>query len=279
VRRAEIERARRKRPGNLGAYDLYLRALPCAQSAMPEDAAVAIGYLEEALELDADYAPAHALLATCFEIRFRSAGFDESNRSEGVRHARATLALGTDDASALAIAAFVLLHLARDFDAASAAVARALALNGSCATALYWAAHIHAVSGDPDLAEDYAHRALRLSPFDLFSYEGHIALAMVRFRAQRYDDAAAHFAKAAQANPRFSVPHVLQASALALAGRTDDAKAVARRVLELEPTFNVRRFMDFTAFIKSEVREALAVGARHAGLPERPIKDTPTSEV
>ena len=28
VRRAEIERARRKRPENLDAYDLYLRAVP-----------------------------------------------------------------------------------------------------------------------------------------------------------------------------------------------------------------------------------------------------------
>ena len=36
-------RARRKRPENLGAYDLYLRALPHTQSAMPEDAAIAIG--------------------------------------------------------------------------------------------------------------------------------------------------------------------------------------------------------------------------------------------
>ena len=272
VRRAEIERARRKRPGNLGAYDLYLRALPYTQSAMPEDAAVAIGYLEEALKLDPDYAAAHALLATCFEIRFRSAGFDEANRSEGVRHARSTLALGTDDASALAIAAFVLLHLARDFDAASGAIARALSLNSSCATALYWGAHIHALSGDPMLAEDYANRALRLSPFDPHSYEGHIALAAVRFRLQRHDDAAAHFAKAAQANPRFSVPYVLQASALALAGRIEDAKAVVRRVLELEPTFSIRRFMDFSGFMKPELKEALAVGLRQAGLPETPIE-------
>ena len=66
---------------------------------MPEDAAVAIGYLEEALELYPDYAAAHALLAACLETRFRRAGFDEANRSEGVRHARSTLALGTDDAS------------------------------------------------------------------------------------------------------------------------------------------------------------------------------------
>ena len=268
VRRAEIERARRKRPGNLGAYDLYLRALPHTQSAMPADAAVAIGYLEEALKLDPDYAAAHAALAMTLEIRFRSAGFDEANRSEGVRHARLTLALGSDDAAALAIAAFVLLHLARDFEAASGAIARALSLNSSCATALYWGAHIHALSGDPTLAEDYANRALRLSPFDPHSFEGHIALATVRLRLQRYDDAAAHFAKAVQANPRFSVPYVLQASTLALAGRSEDAKAVARRVLELEPTFSVLRYLDFVGFVKSDLREGLAVGMRQAGLPE-----------
>jgi TolB-like protein/Tfp pilus assembly protein PilF len=268
VRRAEIERARRKRPGNLGAYDLYLRALPYTQSAMPDDAAVAIGYLEDALKLDPDYAAAHAALALCFDIRFRSAGFDEANRSEGVRHARLTLALGTDDAAALAIAAFALLHLARDFEAASGAVARALSLNGSCATALYWGAHIHALSGDPTLAEDYANRALRLSPFDPHSHEGHIALATVRFRLQRYDDAAAHFAKAVQANPRFSVLYVLQASTLALAGRSEDAKAVARRALELEPTFSIRRYLDFAGFVTSDLREGLAVGMRQAGLPE-----------
>ena len=38
LRRAEIERARRKRPENLDAYDLYLRALPHFHSVMPEDA-------------------------------------------------------------------------------------------------------------------------------------------------------------------------------------------------------------------------------------------------
>ncbi len=39
VRLAEIERARRKRPDNLDAYDLYLRALPLAFANVPEEAA------------------------------------------------------------------------------------------------------------------------------------------------------------------------------------------------------------------------------------------------
>jgi tetratricopeptide (TPR) repeat protein len=268
VRRAEIERARRKRPDNLGAYDLYLRAMHHAQSAMPEDAAIAIGYLEEALKLDPNYAVAHAALALAHEARFRGAGFNEADRTEGVRHARLALALGTDDATALAYAALTVLHLARDFEAASGAIARALSLNGSCATALYWGAHIHAVSGDPVLADDYANRALRLSPFDPLSYEGHVALGIVRLRLRRYDDAAACLAQAVQANPRFSILYGLRASALALAGRIEDAKVAARRLLELEPTFRVRPFMDFAGFVQPETHEAIAVGLRQAGLSE-----------
>src|SRR5580698_4211072 len=46
VRRSEIERSRRKRPENLDAYDLYLRALPHMVSLMPADARIAAGLLK-----------------------------------------------------------------------------------------------------------------------------------------------------------------------------------------------------------------------------------------
>jgi TolB-like protein/Tfp pilus assembly protein PilF len=268
VRRAEIERARRKRPDNLDAYDLYLRALPHTHSAMPEDAAIAVGYLEEALELDPDYAAAHAALAISREVRYRGAGSDEADRTEALRHARLALALGTDDATALAFAALAVLHLDRDFEAASGAIARALSLNGSCATALYWGAHIHAWSGDATLAEDYANRALRLSPFDPLSHEGHLALGAVRLRLGRYDDAAAHVAKAVQANPRFSVLYALHAAVLVVAGRVEEATALGRRLLELDPTFRVGSLLGFAGFARPEIQDALAAGIRQVGLPE-----------
>jgi tetratricopeptide (TPR) repeat protein len=268
VRRAEIERARRKRPDSLDAYDLYLRALPYVHSAMPDDAVVALGYLERALALDPDYAVVHAAIALCHEARFRSAGFAEADRAAGVRHARLALALGTDDATALAHAGLTMLHLASDFEAASGAIARALSLNDSCATALYWGAHLHGWSGEMTLAEDYANRALRLSPFDPLSYEGHVALGAVRARLGRYDEAAACFAKAIQANPRFSVLYALQAGFLALAGRVKDARVVAARLLELEPTFRVGSFIAFASFVDAGLRDAVAVGVRQAGLPE-----------
>jgi len=70
LRKAEIERVKRKRPDSLDAYDLALRALPFLYSAMPEGVATAIPLLEEALELEPDYARAHADLAWCLHHRF-----------------------------------------------------------------------------------------------------------------------------------------------------------------------------------------------------------------
>jgi adenylate cyclase len=269
LRRAEIERAGRKRPESLDAYDLYLRALPHLASAMPEDAAIGMGFLEQALKIDPNYAAAHAHLAWALEMRFYRGGFDEADAAASVRHARAAVAHGGDDATALAVAALPLLQLGHDFEAASGAIARAIALNGSSATALYFGAHIHAYSGDAAHAEDYALRALRLSPYDELAFEGHCAPGLVCIRERRCDDAAAHLAKAVQANPRFSVLHVEHAAALALAGRLEEAKAVAKHVLELEPNYRAGPWENVARkFMLPELWRPLMDGVRLAGLPE-----------
>jgi TolB-like protein/class 3 adenylate cyclase/Tfp pilus assembly protein PilF len=269
LRRAEIDRAKRKRPESLDAYDLYLRAMPHLMSVMPEDAEIGIGYLEEALKLDPNYAAAHAYLAWALEMRWGRGGFNEADLTAGLRHARAAVAHGGDDAATLAVAGVILLHLGHDFEAASGTIARALSLNNSCATALFFGAHIHAYHGDAALAQDYAVRALRLSPFDALAFEGHYAPALVHIRNQRFAEAASSMAKAVQANPRFSWLYVVHAAALALAGRADEAKSVAGRALELEPNF---RFGPFVPLMKGiflpETLRLLEAGMRQAGLPE-----------
>src|SRR5271168_4523753 len=138
LRRSEIERSRRKHPENLDAYDLYLRALPHMASVMPADARIAAGFLEDALKLDPNYAAAHAILAWCHEICFHRGGFDEADKVAGLRHSRAAIASGTDDATALAVAAFVISNLSKDHKVALGAIERALSLNPSSAMALYW---------------------------------------------------------------------------------------------------------------------------------------------
>ena len=84
LRQAEIERAKRKRPENLDAYDLYLRALPFAQVAMPGDADKALPLLHQALELEPDYAAAHASAAWCYEQRYLRGGLHPADKIAGL---------------------------------------------------------------------------------------------------------------------------------------------------------------------------------------------------
>src|SRR5262245_38757993 len=94
LRRAEVERVKRKRPDNLDAYDLGLRALHHVYLAMPEEATKALPFLESALALEADYAGAHGFLAWCHEILFVRGGFGEENRAAAIRHARVAVSYG-----------------------------------------------------------------------------------------------------------------------------------------------------------------------------------------
>jgi TolB-like protein len=267
LRRAEIERARRKRPDSLDAYDLYLRALPHMASAMPEDAKIGMGYAEAALKLDPDYAAAHALLAWCHEIIFVRGGLDEADRNAGMAHARAAMTSSTDDATSLALAAFATLLLSSDHDAALNAIDRALAFNPSCATALYIGALVYAFAGRPASVASSAKQALRLSPFDPFAFFAHDALGTVAVQEARYDDAASHFAKAVQANSRMSTLYFYHAASLALAGRLEEARPIAQRFLEQQPGFRYRLWRA-TSGIVPAAADKLAEGARLLGLPE-----------
>jgi adenylate cyclase len=269
LRRAEIERAQRKRPESLDAYDLHLRAMPHMESVMPEDAAVCVGYLEQALKLDPNYAIAHAYMAAALEAEFLRGDHEPAKATAAVRHARAALTFGGDDPTALAVASLVILHLGHDFEAASGAIARAIALNPSSAAAHFFGAHIHAHSGDVATAVDLASRALRLSPFDSTSHLALQARGTVRMREGRFDEAASQYSKAVQANPRFSVSYALYTAALAQAGRTEEAKAVAGRLLALQPNFTITSFLAHVlSIMREELIQALSSGLRTAGLPE-----------
>jgi TolB-like protein/class 3 adenylate cyclase/Tfp pilus assembly protein PilF len=266
LRQSEIERSRRKRPENLDAYDLYLRALPHMISAMPADARVAADFLKDALKFDPNYAAAHAVLAWCHEICFMRGGHDEADKAAGVRHARAAITSGTDDATALAIAGFVMGYLGKDSKAALGAIERALSLNPSSATALYFGGLIHASSGNFDVGAAYANRALRLSPFDPVPMFAHTALGYVAVHEGRYDDAAACLAKSVQANPGLSFLYYLHAATLALAGRIEEARPIVGQLLEREPGFRSSSIFEYG--IVRELADKIMEGGRLLGLPE-----------
>jgi TolB-like protein len=266
VRRSEIERSRRKRPENLDAYHLFLRAQPHLQTHMPDEARIAIPLLEKALELEPDYAAAHAHLAWCHEWCFTRGGFDEADKKTALFHAQTTIAGDTDDAAALAVAGWVMIVLGGEHEAALRAIEHALLINPSCAMAHYYAALTNAFANRPSEVAFHANRALRLSPFDPKNFEAHLALGIAAVGEGKFDDAAICFAKGAEINPRHSVMPIFHAIALALAGQTEKATISVRRGLELEPGFRIRVFSEFG--MAPPLAEKFMEGARLLGLPE-----------
>jgi TolB-like protein/class 3 adenylate cyclase len=267
LRTAEIERVKRTRPNSLDAYDLLMRALPFAYTAMPEDSTKAIPMLEKALAIDPDYAAAHAALAWCAHQRFSRGGLSEEDRSGAVQHAAAAITHGGDDATALAIAGFVIALDAHDSDTALSVFDRALALSSSNVFALRCSAITLAWMGKSELAIERAQLALRLSPYDALSFLAYIPLSVSYFSLKQFEMAASAARHAASSNPRFSVPLALLAAALVRLGRNVEARAVGMQVLALDRAFSIGRFA-VTVGLSSRVFDAFANAWREAGLPD-----------
>ena len=268
VRKAEIERAKRKRPENFNAYDFLLRALPYVYTHTATDAATALPFLQKALECDPSYAAAHALMAWCRHFRFSRAGLHEEDRLAAVEHAHSAISFGSDDPTSLAIAAFVISLDEHDQTTAQDLFERALAISSSDIFALSCSALILSWVGEADKAIDRAQRALRLSPFDSLNYLSYNAIAIACFHQQKYQASHDAARRSVQSNPRFSVCHAFLTAALVRLGRDEEARVEAKRVLALDPTFTVRRF-GATVDITPGVFAPLADAWHAAGLPEQ----------
>jgi TolB-like protein len=180
LRQAEIERVKRKRPDNLDAYDLALRAIPLVYPAMPDGAEKALPMLESALDIEPDYALAHGFAAWSHEILFARGGGHKENRLGAIRHAHAAIAHGRDDAIALSLGGFCIGMVAHDRGAARQAFEAALALSPSCALAYMLGSVVTVFAGDADRAIEWGEHALRLSPFDPMSYAPWLSITLGR---------------------------------------------------------------------------------------------------
>src|SRR5271156_756639 len=264
LREAEIERIKRKRPENLDAYDLVLRALP--HVFLPADAAKAVPLLERALTLEPDYAGAHGYLAWRHQILFVRGGYHKESHDAAIRHARAALSYGRDDATALALGGFVISITEHDRATAFEALEQALAISPSSSFALFCGSLALAYAGEAERGIDWAERALRISPFDRLNPLPYHALAIAHFLRGRYDEAAHAARRAVQSVPSFSFSHSLLAAALAKLGRIKEANAAALQALELDPTFSARGICAAIG-IPSVLAEPLSDAWSTAGLP------------
>jgi TolB-like protein len=264
LREAEIERIKRKRPENLDAYDLVLRALP--HVFLPEEAAKAVPLLERALTLEPDYAGAHGYLAWCHQILFVRGGYHKESHDAAIRHARAALSYGRDDATALALGGCVISIIEHDRATAFEALEQALAISPSSSFALFCGATALAYAGEAERGIHWAERALRISPFDRMNHLSYGALAIAHFLRGRYDEAAHAGRRSVRAIPSSSVTRSVLAAALAKLGRIEEAKAVALQVLALDPSFSAARLCAAIG-LPAPLAEPMTDAWTTAGLP------------
>jgi adenylate cyclase len=127
---AEVRRAQARPTGDPGAYELYLRALPCFRAATREGSDAALGLLRRAAALDPDFALARAFAAKCLQRRVVHGWSGPGEEAEAIALARSALDASPDDATALGHAGITLLWLGADRDRAVAALERAACRRG-----------------------------------------------------------------------------------------------------------------------------------------------------
>ena len=267
---AEIERAKRKPTENLRAYDYHLRGMASFHLSTKEATSDALQLFTKAIQLDPDFAPAYAMAAWCHFWRKINGWMTDrpSEIAEGTRLAKRAIALGKDDAVALARGGHALSHFTRDVESGIAFLDKALTLNPNLATAWFISGFLRIWRGDPDGAVERLERGMRLSPLDPEMFRMQAGLAMAHLLAGRFDNASSWAEKAFRDLSSFLIVAGVIAASHALAGRQNDAEKAMHHVRKLDPSLRISNIKDWLPFMRPNDLAAFADGLRKAGLPE-----------
>jgi len=262
----EIDLAAR-RPNNLSAYDLCLRALSHASSRTRSGWTEALQLASRALEIDPRYGWAATLAGSCHLINVNQgwAADPNSEIAEGMRLLRLALSIDGNDPAALSILGRETALLSGDFDTAREMVDRAVACNPNMARAWSQRGWTYQIAGQPEEAIRSFERAIRLSPFDPFLFATFAGMSAAFIGLGRFDEAVAAAKKAVLMNQRHAASYRFLAAALAHLGREAEARETVARLLEFEPNFRISVWM--ARGIRSNA-QMLIDGLRKAGFPE-----------
>jgi adenylate cyclase len=268
IRTAEIERARRKRPESLDAYDLVMQALPHVWALEHDPNEEATRLIEQALRLDPSYPLALSLAAWCRGQRVVynwSTNVAEDKR-QTLRQAQTAMALAPDDPFILTVLAAA-LTITHEHQRAIALLDRALALDPNSAWGWNRSGWLHNYQDDPEVAIQHFERSLRLSPFDPLAFNCDVGIGCAHFIAKRYEQAALWQERALVVKPTACWIHRTLAPAYALAGDLDRARESVNNLRGAYPELTISDIAHALAFSR-EVMRRFAEGLRLAGLPE-----------
>ncbi len=267
---AEVERAKRKRPENLDAYDLFLRALPAVREMTHDGNDRALELVSRVLEIEPHYAVAAGLGAWAYTLRVAQGWVidAEAERRRGADLGRRAVATGEGDADALAFGGYAVAFLGEELEEGLSAIERAISLNPNSAVALAHAGWVRAYLGQADAAISDFERSMRLSPREPTLFRTQAGLAFAHLLKGEFETAVIWGRRALDGNPNFTPAHRALASALGHLGKTEQGRAVVARLLELVPNLTVRTFSEQTLFRYSRKLPMILDGLRLAGLPE-----------
>jgi tetratricopeptide (TPR) repeat protein len=268
LRQSEIERAVRKPTNNLGAYDLYLRAVAAMYKNIqsPES----IEFAQRALAVEPGYAPAEALIASVrLNQLVAGASLTDAEIAEALDFARYGIEASGEDPDTLARAGSVLSQLGGEHAAGMRAIERALALNPNCAYAWGRAAFVHCMANRPDAAIAAAQNAMRLSPLDPVQFAHEWVLGFALMLASRYEDAMEWTDRCLHDRPNFHPAIRGRVALCGYLGRTEEAREWIAKLLAVNPAHTIAWFQNYGGKFMSSATLAIWVeGLRRAGLPE-----------
>lgn len=269
VRQHELARAMRKPPDSVTAYDLLLQGLRVLYQLRRETFDQARGLLQQAMAIDPNYAPAYSHAATWHMFRIGQGWSSNSaeDAAEAERCAGAALARDGKDAVALAIHGQVLSFTKRDYRAALSLLDQAIAAGPSCHMAWALSSTTAGWMGDGERAVEHATRALQLSPLDPFAFFAEHMLSQGYYVSGDHANAITWGRRAETHNPMLTSNLRTLAGALVAAGEIDEARKIARRILDTDPAFSLKAFAARSA-MAPKILEFHIPRLRTAGLPD-----------
>src|SRR5713226_7738356 len=269
----EAEARRAERSLHPDAMDSYFQGIACLNKGMTSKyMAQARGFFECALALDPK--DVEALVGMAYVDVQTGATYLTDDRA--ARFAAAETAL----IKALSIApqharAHVLLGVVQMYtNRAAQGMAeceQALSLDRNLAAAHGWIGLAKYYRGRSAETETHVQEAFRLSPRDTLAFQWMVFVGVAKLQLSADAEAVAWLQRTIEANRNYPMAHFFLATALALLGSLDEARAATQAGLALDPDFTLRRFRTFLpsdnpTFLAG--RERINEGMGMAGVPE-----------
>jgi tetratricopeptide (TPR) repeat protein len=252
----------RKRPKNIEAYDLCVRARLLAWHS-PQSAKEAGLLLQQAIKLEPTYAEAHGWLAL-----YQFAGWMQwgepmhPSRSEAIMMAQRAVALDPEDAACHWILGFILAYESR-WAESEAEFAMALELNPNDADAWVHLSDISILCGRVAESLEQIQKAFRLNPHPTSNY--YWILGQAQYAARQYEAAV----KTLRREETYrTVSRRVLAGSLAQLGRLEEARREAEFCMVTNPLFRISFWATTRPFRDDATLAHFVDGFRKAGLPE-----------